>query len=459
MLLWLVVLIASMLMIVAFSLAGCKKAAPAEEEAVEEAALAEEEEAPAEEITEEAPEIGGTLEVWGYWDPGVGLDLYQEQICKDFEEETGVKVTFSVAGRDILNKLMPAINEGDPPDVFEAHGDEMYPMKETGMFLSLDDLLKEMDYGGDKTLGESLIPGSAELWSVDGTVYGIPNQIFTSMFFYDKDMFDNLGITDLPKTWDEMLEVADICKDNGIPPFSQDGGIDYYNAYWFTWFTYRIAGKGAFYEAAIDPTAEKWDNPDFLEAAKWVEKIAKGDYFIKDFDAFVFPGGQTAWEQGQGAMLLCGSWTIPYLGTIPDTFDVKTFPFPSIDGGKGAYEAIELATMEYAVPKDAKNPEAAKQYIRFAMQKKCQQMLLGDDLMFLPARNDMDPDKASSKLSAVVNMLNNATDVFTTYDGVMAEAEYWTKVFIPADQSLIFGEITAEEFISQIKEAQVEFYK
>lgn len=446
------VLLISISLIATFSLIGCKEeAAPTEEEAVEEEAVEEE-------VAEEAPEIGGTLEVWTYWDPGVGIDTYFEQIAKDFEAETGVEVIFSVGGRDILNKLMPAINEGNPPDLFDAHGDEMFPMKEAGTFLSVDDVLAMEDWDGGKTLGESLIAGVADLYTVDGVHYGVPNMVFNSLFHYDKSMFADLGITEIPETWEEMLGVAEICFDNGIPPFSQDGGIDYYNGYWFSWFTYSIAGKGAWYEAAMDPTAEKWDNPDFLEAAKWVEKLAKGGYFIEDFDAFVFPGGQTAWENGEAAMLLCGSWTTAYLGAVPDTFDIGTFPFPSVAGGKGPYTGVDIASQEWAIPADAKNPEAAKEYIRFAMQKKYQQMILGDDFLFFPARNDMDPTLASPKIADIVNILNNATETYPYYDGVQGEAEYWTKVFIPADQALIFGEITAEEFISQIKEAQVEFY-
>jgi raffinose/stachyose/melibiose transport system substrate-binding protein len=332
----------------------------------------------------------------------------------------------------------------------------MYFFMKAGTMLPLDDLLAMEDYDSGKTLEESLVPGLTDLWKFNGASYMVPNQIFTSGIFYDQHMFDNLGIKEIPKTWDEMLKLCEIFKENGIPPFGQDGGISGYNAWWFTWFTIRIAGKNAFFEAASDPTAEKWNNPEFLEAAKWVEKLVKEDYFIKDFDAFIFPEGQAAWEQGQAAMFLNGSWVPPFLISPPDTFDVKIMPFPNIEGGKGN-DSVEVGNMVWGIPKGSKNPEAAKEFIRFGMQKIYQKGLM--DLLCVPARNDMDLSLASPKIAGFIEMLKNAKQVHLYQDGAKGKlSEWWTTTFINFSQALIFGEITAEEFINQIKKDQVKFY-
>ncbi len=42
----------------------------------------------------------------------------------------------------------------------------------------------------------------------DGKVYGVPNQVAPMLFGYNKALFEEAGIKEPPKTWDEAVEVA-----------------------------------------------------------------------------------------------------------------------------------------------------------------------------------------------------------------------------------------------------------
>jgi raffinose/stachyose/melibiose transport system substrate-binding protein len=397
------------------------------------------------------------LEYWCYWDKGHPNDQYFRSIVSDFEKETGIKVEYSNPGRDILQKIRPAILEKNPPDIFDGHGIEMWPaLIEDELLLSLEDLYKGDAYTGNTAFENILLEGLDEMWAKDGTRYYVPYTAMTSVIWYDGTMFDKHGISP-PQTWGRLLDICQRFKNEGIAPFSQDGGVDFYNAYWYYWFANRIAGAEVFYDAAMDPSGKGWDNPDLLKAAQWVERLAKGDYFIDGFSGYVWPAGQIDWAQGLAAMLLCGSW-VPNetFDKVSEDFEFRAFAFPMVQGGNGSYKSVEMATLGWGIPNDAKNPEAAKEFIRFAMQEKYQVKLF--DVFYNPARKGL-AGEAPDALRDVNRIMNEAESFHKMYDGLQAEAEWWTTVFLPLDDQLLFGKITAEEFIKQVKAGTIEYHE
>lgn len=399
----------------------------------------------------------GVLEYWCYWDRGHPNDEYFRSIVADFEKETGVKVDFSNPGRDILLKIRPAILEGSPPDIFDGHGIEMWPaLIRDDLLLPLGDLYSGKAYNGNVAFKDIFIPGAIDMWAKDGKRFYVPYTAMTSVIWYNGKDFEERGLTP-PTTWSELEKICQVFRSERIAPFAQDGGVDFYNAYWYYWFANRIAGPNVFYDAAMDPTGKGWDNPDLLEAAKWVEKLAKGDYFMEGFSGYVWPAGQIDWAQGLAAMLLCGSWVAnETYDKVSEDFRFRAFAFPEVEGGKGNIKDVELVTLGWGIPEEAENPDLAKKFIRFAMQEKYQVKFF--EYYYNPVRKGL-VNKAPDALRDVVQVLSSAESVHKMYDGLQAEAEWWTKVFLPLDEQLIFGKITAKDFIAQVKEQTIGFHK
>ena len=53
-----------------------------------------------------------------------------------------------------------------------------------------------------------------------GTLKTIPYQPNVFAFFYNKDLFEQAGITEEPKTWDEFLDVCEKIKASGVTPIA-----------------------------------------------------------------------------------------------------------------------------------------------------------------------------------------------------------------------------------------------
>jgi raffinose/stachyose/melibiose transport system substrate-binding protein len=399
----------------------------------------------------------GEFEYWSYWDEGHPNDLFMRNIVKDFEQETGINVKFLVVGRDILNKVRPALLQGNPPDLIDGHGIEMWPaLIRDGLLLGLEDLYSGPGYGQDAGVKFSsiFVKGADNQWANKGIRYFVPYTNSTSVVWYNKKIFAKLGLQ-IPKTMTELSDVCSKLKAAGIAPFCQDGGV-FYDAYFFYWASLRINGPGVALDAALDKTAKKWDNPGLLKAAEVVGKFASQNWLIANAESNTWPAGQVDFVQGKGAMLLCGSWVANE--TIDKTgadFEYGAFPFPAIEGGRGDPGSVEMELLGWAIPKDAKHATEAKEFIRFAMQEKYQKQFF--DIYYNPARKGLSK-YAPEALKDVVGVIEHASSSHTMFDGLQAQAEWWSKVFLPLNQELLFGRLTPANFIAEIKQKQVAFY-
>ena len=75
---------------------------------------------------------------------------------------------------------------------------------------------------------------------IDGEITSIPFEKAGAVFYYIKEVFEKAGITEFPKTWDELLEACKKIKDSGVTPISLYTADDA----WYTCnlFTYLAAG-------------------------------------------------------------------------------------------------------------------------------------------------------------------------------------------------------------------------
>ncbi|WP_328787031.1 extracellular solute-binding protein [Streptomyces sp. NBC_00273] len=125
-----------------------------------------------------------------------------------------IKVDVQVINwNDIDSQVKTMIQSGNVPDVLQTGG---YAEKVA------DDLL----YKAEEVLSEStranLIDSFAKAGEVDGTQYGIPFVSSARAFFYNKTVFTQAGITEAPKSWDDLKAAAEKIKAKvpGVTPYA-----------------------------------------------------------------------------------------------------------------------------------------------------------------------------------------------------------------------------------------------
>lgn len=159
-----------------------------------------------------------------YGDPG-------QELLDEFEEETGIKVTMNaIAWSEIHDKIASAaMGETAVADVMEVGSVWL------GEFTSADWLepieLSEEEKADMKALSA---------FTVDDTVWAVPWCNDYRIAFYNKEHFAQAGITEAPKTWDEVYDAMVKIKEAGITeyPYTCPIGADEATTttlFWMAW--------------------------------------------------------------------------------------------------------------------------------------------------------------------------------------------------------------------------------
>ncbi len=339
-------------------------AAPATEAApaAEEAASAEKEEAPKEEEAE--PEsIGSSVEgelSITIWDEGQRPGL--QEIVDDWSAESGVKATIQVVDWNNYWTLLEAgATGGELPDVFWMHSNVAQKYMENDQLLDLTDRIE----GSDKIDLKNYYEGIVKLYQSDGKQYAVPKDIDTIALWYNKTIFDEMGVPypDDTWTWDDFAANAKkLTNDDhwgyAIAPGNNQEG--YYNT------IYSMGG----YVISDDKKTSGMDDPNSIKAVKlFTDMIAAGS--CPDLATVSETAPNELLNAGKTAMCISGSWMLAGYRDNEYTSancDVAVLPFT-----KDPSDRVSIYNgLGWAAAANTKNPDAAWSLIEYLCSKEGQ---------------------------------------------------------------------------------------
>jgi len=295
---------------------------------------------------------------------------YWDSTVADFEAANpGVKINIqAIQNEDMDGKLQTALNSGDAPDIFMARGGgKLADVVEAGQAQPV-----EVDDATKTAVGDAAFSA----FTVDGKVYGMPMSILPGGIYYSKDLFAQAGITDTPKSIEDLEAAVDKLKAAGIAPIALGAKDAWPAAHWYYFFALRACSKDTLDKAAAEM---KFDDPCWKKAGDDLAAFSETEPFNEGFLT-------TSAQQGAGssaglvanhqaAMELMGAWDPGVIASLtPDQkplADLAWFPFPTTSGGKGEAGAMMGGLDGFSCSKDAP-PECSK-FLNFAMQKKYQE--------------------------------------------------------------------------------------
>lgn len=196
----------------------------------------------------------GALEVW----VARGRDWVQiiKQLTdEDFTAQTGIQVEINIIPAAAMNLLMLASTSGKEPDV--ALGVEAGIPVEFALRNGLKNLNEYDDY---EEVAARFRPGALIPYKYQSGNYALPENQNFSMMFYRTDIMEELGMTEIPETWDDVMEIIPTLKRQGMDfyyPHTQASAANE-----FAPFLFQMGGE--FYRN--EGTASALDTPEALEA-------------------------------------------------------------------------------------------------------------------------------------------------------------------------------------------------
>jgi len=286
-------------------------------------------------------------------------------MAKEYETaHPNVKINItSLENEAFKAKLTTVTQAGNPPDLFQSWGG--------GVLKQQVDATLVKDLTGDTSswVGE-LLPAAVQPYTIDGKVYGIPWDIGMVGFWYNKDLFAKAKITAPPATWAEFLGIVSKIKSAGITPIALAGKDKWPGHFYWAYLAVRVAGLDALKQAGVDGS---FDQDGFVQAGAHLKELVDLAPFQKGFLAAEYgsPDGQAALVgNGNAAMELMGQWAPSVEATSSSSKKglgdkLGFFPFPAVDGGKGAATDAFGGGNGFAIGKNA--PPATVDFLKYLL--------------------------------------------------------------------------------------------
>lgn len=389
-----------------------------------------------------------------YWSSYTESSNYGQSISAAadafMKENPEVKITISFQGTDISSTLTPALQAGNKITMFEANSDNVIRLWKDYLMDLGDFYAATYPQTGNKPYVDSILPAYEILAKTQGEgkyLYFPYTPQFLNIW-YNKDIFDACGITEKPKTWDELMDVCATLKKNGYTPFTSDQNHIDYN---LSLYLERLLGSEETNKLANGDGSE-WDNPKVLEAVKKFEDAASKGYWADNIMTVVTPEAQQEMVLDRKiAMYVCGSWMPNNVReSAGDDFRWGSFTYPLVengadDGSSLCYGCYGIAINKNATPEEA---EACAAFITYLTLGEWGDYMV-NNCNAIPITND-----ANAKWPEMI------ADAEHIYDGITnrwpAHGDMRTNGdFLPTFQSactkLYGGKMTAEDFVAECK--------
>ena len=223
-------------------------------------------------------------------------------------------------------KLPIAFSAGAAPDVFLFDGGlNLEPYVRAGKIADLTILVKE-----DRELKSKFMPGTMDLVTYGGKLYGLPLEFWTEHIFVNTKIFKKYNLN-LPKTYDEFREAVKTLKANSIIPitFANKGGAQ--GGFLFSIFLAALSDADTLKNACAGSKGVKFTDKPFVRTAEVLMELAKLGAYPQGVNALPRDIAVSFFNDEKAAMYVDGS-TAAGLIKLDMQKDVALLPYPFFPG-------------------------------------------------------------------------------------------------------------------------------
>ena len=330
----------------------------------------------ADETTAEVPEIemadasevdGTTISFWHSMGGvnGQAIDTLVQKFNDENEYGITVEAEYQGSYDDALNKLKSAQIGNMGADLVQVYEIGTRFMIESGWIVPMKSMVNADEY--DSSVLE---PNLAAYYTINDMLYSMPFNSSTPLMYYNKDMFDAAGITEIPDSLEAIAQIGDKLLDSGAQEVMSLGI--------YGWFFEQFIGKQGLEYAnngngrteaatavAFDENGaaanilNEWKNLYDLGYAPNVGK--GGDAGLADFSA-----GKSAITLGSTASLK------QILQDVDGKFEVGTAYFPKVKSTDEGGVSIGGASLWALDNNDPKKLRATWEFVKFLISPESQ---------------------------------------------------------------------------------------
>ncbi len=390
-----------------------------------------------------------------------GADMWK-QIKAAFEAENeGVTVELTI-DKNLEDVISPDMKAGNYPDVIHLATGRPLALTET---MTKDNALRDLSAilemtvpGENVKVKDKILPGFLDTSLTkpysDGKTYLMPMFYGPCGLFYNAGLFQQKG-WEVPKTWDEMWELGEKAKAEGIALFTYPT-TGYFDAFFYG-LMYSIGGD-AFFQKATHYAEGVWDSAEATQLFDIVSKLASytEKTTVANANNESYLKNQQLILDNKALFMPNGTWVVGEMVDVPraDGFAWGFAPIPAVKSGGDLYSYTFFE--QIWSPKEAKNPELADKFIAFLYSDKAADIFRSnkDNPAIQPITGISDKLEGESKMMYGIyddGTVKPALGAFATTDpveGVSMAASLFDTV-----NSLVSGDKTVADWKAAVKAA------
>ena len=313
---------------------------------------------------------GGKTELELFSSKAENKDVLQKLVDKFNESHKDVTIKIT-APADAGTVLKTRMAKNDMPDIVMMGGDNNYTEVESaGMLVDLSD----QDYISN--IQDSYMQMVYDVnKDKEEKAYGVPYATNASGVIYNVDKFEELGL-EIPKTWDEFIDVLDQIKDAGEQPLLMT-----YKDAWTSLCPWNSMAPDLQPDGFTDDRKE--GKTTFVGThEEIVEKyLTLLDYAQDDFMGLTYDDGNKAFANGDSVMIINGNWAINQYKSANADLNVNMFALPASNDESKNYVTSGVDVL-LGVCKDSANEDMAKEFVSFMMEPENAQTYIDDQFAF-----------------------------------------------------------------------------
>lgn len=316
------------------------------------------------------------LEFWGVYDDS---DVFNELITDFNKEFPTIKIKYYKKVYKTYEKdLLETMASGRGPDIFMIHHNWV-PRYDNKIWAAPSDLVLL------KYVQDNFVDVVYDDFVVDNSVVALPLSVDTLALYYNKDIFNTVGISRPPETWDEFLNILDKLiikddRDNIIRAGAALGTARNINR--STDILSLLMLQSGTQMLNDKKTKVTFDDPVKLDG----ENFYPGERVLEFYTDFSNPLKTSytwntrmyysidAFYEGTAAMMFNYSYHLPTIRAKSPYFNFGVAKMPQIDGSEKNVDYANYWGM--TVSKNSNNSREAWEFINWLTQKESSQKYL-----------------------------------------------------------------------------------
>lgn len=324
-----------------------------------------------------------------------GEEMIREDTIEPFQElYPHIEFEYeAISGlNNFLDKLITYQLSGNVPDLIHVSVGHLYDLADMGLLHNLQPWF-DRDLNPDDFFME--VTDAVRYPTQDGDLYAMPFSFIVTPLYYNQTMFDEAGVAPptYDWTWDNLRDAA--------RRFARDSQGDGLLERWGFWSRNRYDQ----YDTVVHSFGGRLLSDDYRTAMLYSPEALDATNFMINlmWQDGAAPTPQE--ERGQGNLLSRGrvAMAIAQINDISTMREHADFDWGvSVLPAGPAQRVVRLWPDSYGIPADAKNKEAAWEYIKFAVQQETMDRYSGERKVPINRRlatspewleRDKEPDK------------------------------------------------------------------